>query len=362
MPETDESTVLTNTSEGAVQASPSVGESSGETTPAAEAANAANPQPSADAVHGSLPSQTRSATQTPPNAVNPQTAPGTQKPPAPAAAPLDYEKQYKAILPEYTRATQLASAYKQLPPIDQLQQQLSRLQEMEQQQQKRAEAERLKTWNPRHPEFQATTAAISRVKSYRSAARAIPANLPPEQRQEIARSMAQELGVTEQDAQLFKNWEAHQGQVQERMAQDPEGFFQEVARQVAQQVVQEYEQFTSVRSQTQEFLTNNQELVKAHAKEIDWAMNHPARREVGIEFARLKAENEALKANQANAMESKETAEAQKALTKQRNTFRRDSATAPIEKDPVAEAAKLGMEDPQALADFLIRQRRKTTA
>jgi hypothetical protein len=108
MPETDESTATANTSEGALAANPSVGEPSGETTPAAEApVTDANLQPSADAAPGSLPSQTRSATQTPPNAgANPPPAPGAPKPTTAAAPqpPLDYEKQYKAMLPEYTKA------------------------------------------------------------------------------------------------------------------------------------------------------------------------------------------------------------------------------------------------------------------
>jgi hypothetical protein len=363
MTDDTQSTDDANIISGADNANPSMDEPTGETTPAAEAQTTtvdANPQPSANAESpSSLAADTRStqSTQTTANPAAPAQKPTTGTP----QPTLDYRKQYEAMLPAYTKAQKEMKAYRELPPIDQLKQQLARYNEIEQQQRQQAEQQKLKPFHPRHPEYQSTKQAIARVNAYRSAARAIPQNLPPEQRQEIARNMASEMGVTQEDAQHAKDWEGHQRSVQERMAEDPEGFFEEIAARVSRQVVNEFEQFQGLRQQTQEFLTQNRDLVKNHAGEIDWAMNHPARREVGIEFARLKAENEQLRAKVPQVLESEETAEAQKALTKQRNTVRRDGASTAIQKDPVAEAEKQGLSDAE-LADHLIRSRRRNAA
>jgi hypothetical protein len=362
MADTDPSTEADNADNGAEQANQSQSEPSSETTPATETApvtteQTATPEQSAQPAPGSLPSQTRSAPQ--PSTAS-QTNGKTNTAP-PTQQTLDYEKQYRSILPVYTKATQQLKAWEKFGDPEQVSQQLAAAQQLQQQQRQQAEAQKLQPWDPRHPDASKTMQRLDRVRNYSAAVNALPQSLSPEQRNEAAQAIARSIGVSAEDGQLYREQQEHEKNFLTSFARDPRTTIREEARQEIQAAFQEFEQFHQLRAQTQQFLNQNQDLVKTHAADIEWAMNNPARREVGIEVARLRAKVAALEAQQDGAMEAKASADAQKALTKRRNTVPRDGGTAPVETDPVAAAEKEGLTD-EALANRLIQSRRTRAA
>lgn len=335
-----------------LEATPATSEPQTGTTPSTDGSTAVETQTAPAVTPSSLTTDTRNNTPNP--AEQPVSASGNSATPAQADP---FEKRWKdatawgtKLSQENKRYQEQMKAWEGLDP-NQVRQAL-------QLQQQQAEAARLKPWNTRHPEFAATQTKLSRVRNYFQAAEAIEAdpNVTPEAKQSMLARLAQRTGVTRDDAKLYQDFEADKNSIQERLATDFEGLFDDLFEARFQARMQHYEQFQDARTKTQNLLSQNQPLIEKRRDEILWAMNNPQRSEVAFELAKAREELEALKARVGQDSEQVETAQAQSAALKQRASVKRDAASRTPAIDPVAEAAKQGLTG-FALADFMQRAR-----
>ncbi len=301
---------------------------------------------------GSLPTDKRSST---PNLANaPATATGDS---ATTAQADPYEKRWKDATAWATKLSQENKRHQeQLKAWDGLDP--HQVRESLERQQQQAEAARLKPWNARHPEFGSTQNRLNRVRGYFQSAEAIEAdpNVTSEAKQSMLARMAQKMGVTREDAKLYQDFESDKESIQERLATDFDGLFQERFEAHFQQRMSDYEQFQQARTKTESILSGNQGLIDKRRDEILWAMQNPQRSEVALALAQAREELESLKARVGQQSEHVETAQAQSAALKQRASITRDAQTRTPATDPVAEAAKLNLRG-SALAEFMMRQR-----
>lgn len=320
-------------------------------TPSDAGSAVAETQPDVASQPGSLPTDIRSST---PNlAGNTPAKADSQQP----QAPVNWEKRFKDSEPYITRLSQeRAELQKSLKAWEGLDPQQVR--EALQRQQQQAEAASLKPWSARHPEFATTKARMDKVRNYFSATEAIEKDphITPEAKQQIAQRMAQQFGVTRDDAKLYQDFEAEKASVQERLTTDFDGLFQEKFDALFQSKIGEYEQFQSARTKAQSILSENGPLIEKHRDEIAWAMQNPQRSEVAFALVKAREELEALKAKVGQQTEHTETAQAQSAALKQRASVHRDASTRSPAVDPVEEASKLGLSGSR-LAEFMLSRR-----
>lgn len=322
------------------------------TTPSNTGSAVAETQAAGAETTGSLQTDKRSST---PNLANaPATATGDNATPAQADP---YEKRWKdatawgtKLSQENKRHQEQLKAWEGLDPVQ--------VRESLQRQQQQAEAARLKPWNARHPEFGSTQSRLNKVRSYFQSAEAIEAdpNVTPEAKQSMLSRMAQKMGVTREDAKLYQDFESEKESIQERLATDFDGLFQERFEAHFQARMADYEQFQSAKTKTESILSGNSGLIEKRRDEILWAMQNPQRSEVAFALAQAREELESLKAKVGQQSEHVETAQAQSAALKQRASVQRDVQTRTAAIDPVAEAGKLNLRGP-ALAEFMIKHR-----
>lgn len=325
-----------------------VSEPTDQDTPTDAGAEQANP--TADATNGSLnPEQPSTSSPAQPAAVGQPTRP--QQAPDPA-------QQYKALLPEYTRSQQRVKAYE--AEIERMRQAYRDIdpdaaRKAIERERSQAEAVKLRPWHPKHPESGRTVQRIERFSTFKAAVDAIPDG--PD-KQATAQAIAQRLGVTVDDKKLFDEHAAYERDTQGELTRDPDAFVETRAERVFERMMAQYEQHQALRSETQQFLASNQEVIAKHKDEVLWAMNHPHRRDVGVELARLIEENEALKGKLGQQAETVEMAQAQRAAAGRRATVTRDTRTAAPQVDPVAKAQQLGIRgNSNDMARFLMRER-----
>lgn len=221
-----------------------------------------------------------------------------------------------AQLGQYQKELQ---AYQGLPPADQLREQYAR-------QQKEAQAANLKPWNPGHPDVARTNSRLNRAKAFMGA---FEVATPEQQADPNYRAqLAQKLGgVRKEDLDLLEEKKQSQQEFHEKFHDDPQGVLQEFVSQQVAAGIARFEEFQNQRVQVQQFMGNNQELLSKHSDAVQWAMENPARREVGMRLATLEEENQKLREKLAAESEVVETAKVQAGYAKQRATVKRDAAT-----------------------------------
>jgi hypothetical protein len=210
-----------------------------------------------------------------------------------------------------------------------------------------AQALKLHPWHPQHPEHQRTTARLDRVQQYARQRDAILSDpeLEPATRERLVRNLAQTSGIQQADIDLFRQHEEAVEEARVQMGRDPQGFItQTVApfiRDAITQAVREYDEFQRVSSATNQWLNDPERrpILEKHGQDVLWAMDEKTpRREVGVTIAKLKAENEALRAKLGAERETVETAAAQQQALKARATVGRDLKTTAAPADPLADA------------------------
>lgn len=269
-------------------------------------------------------------------------------------------------------AAQFAESQKRLEHLQALQgrqaQELGELrrfrQEREQREQAQLEQQRLAAqaaqipqFSRRHPEFHNTQARINRVRDYQRAVEALPADMPDTTKHTVAQQMAQRMGLTAEDAKLYRDAEAHRESMQERVATDFEGLFDELFEQRFMSRMKEREQFEASRWRTNQILNDEKlkPIIDQHQDAILWAMEHPKRHEVGLRLAQLESENAELRKRTLEQGAQVASAKAGRQELRQRATVRRDPSTA-VHEDIFAEADRKGLEGPDLIR--FLRERR----
>jgi hypothetical protein len=120
--------------------------------------------------------------------------------------------------------------------MTEMQKQLAAFQEGEQRRKAEADKLALKPWHPQHPDSAAAKDRIGRVKAYMNALNAIP---PEAQTDAVKAKLARELRVSNEDAKLHDDFEAHRESVVNQLSSDPEGFLDQRVQQVVPRLIQD---------------------------------------------------------------------------------------------------------------------------
>lgn len=209
-------------------------------------------------------------------------------------------------------------------------------------QKERQAAASLKPWNKGHEGFDKFQSVRSRVADFNRMRSA--ADTP--EKQAVLREMAQTM-FSQEDLNLVREAEEDARQFNFKLQSDPQGTIAEMVMPIIEQKLAQFDQFMGARNQTTQWFNdpNNQPLVDRYAQDM-YRMMDPSvpARDKAIEVARLKAENDALKAKLSGQVETLATAEAQTAARRSAaaGTTRRGPATQGIT-DPYSHLEKQGL-------------------
>lgn len=204
------------------------------------------------------------------------------------------------------------------------------------------EASKLKPWNKGHESYEKFQAVRSRVSEYQ---RMLQSADTPE-KQALVRELAGKT-LRPEEIQQVQEYEADRQQLQAQLHEDPRGFVAELVGPMIQEAIAQFEQFQAARQQTTSWFSdpNNAPLVDRYAPDM-YRMMDPSvpARDKAIEMARLKAENDALKARLSSTSETQAHAEAQQAARTRaaQGTVARAPSTTPIS-DPYGHLVKQGL-------------------
>ena len=284
-----------------------------------------------------------------------------------AAPPVDWEKRFKD-LETYTQRvarerTELRNYRQQWGDLDPqtVRQQL-------QAQQAEADKHKLKAWHPGHPESDRTMQRLHRAESYKASRDALLsdpaiAQMDEKSQARLLQNLAAQQGVQQDDLKLLNEFEQTTREERRQYDRDPRGYIGQIVREeatrIAQQQVQEYDQYRNMSMATEQWMQDPQraELLTKHREAVLWAMDDKTpRREVGVTIAALAAEVQALKAKLGADRETVETAAAQKAAVTQRATVRRDPNTTRPITDPVDEGLKSNLTGVQLIEHLRARR------
>ncbi len=147
------------------------------------------------------------------------------------------------------------------------------------------------------------------------------------QRDSYLKQLATQWRVTADDVKTLNDFDDHKSSIQERLATDFDGLFDEMFESRAKA----WEQQQAARQQATmgatQFLDKNQDLLTKHADAAVWAMQNENRRDVALRLVQLEEELTKLRTNGVQNTEAIQTAKARDAITKTRATVRRDPAT-----------------------------------
>lgn len=324
MSDTAAETVTSAPSLDAASASPA---SSGQTSSQADTStstSAATPvaQPGSETPTSAAPSTTDTRSATSPS------NPGSELTAVPAAAtpPVDWEKRYKDTQAALTRTSQQAKQYtEQLQKYQGLDPDKARhaLSLAEQQ----AAAQKLKPWHPRHPDYAQTDSRLSKARNYLTAVEAARGSMDEQAFGQYARNLAAKQGVRSEDIQLVNEYDGHVAAQRDQFARDPDSYIQDAVDKRVSAALQQYEQYQSSRTYADRFMSDpaNKPLIDNYGPDMLRAMD--GGHEVAVDYARLKAENAALRARTVQNAEPVHAAQAQTQALRDQATVRRDTRT-----------------------------------
>lgn len=247
------------------------------------------------------------------------TAGGTQDPASAKAAPdtanpwdsdeNPYRKRFNDTL---SHAQQLYQEKQQRDrQLAEIQQKLT---ESEQAKAKEAERANLKRWNAGHPEYSKFRTLSERAQNYN---RLLAKAETPDQKQMLRQMMQGEFKPEELEE--LEASENDRKEMIQSFTSDPRGFFAQHVQPLIQQAFEQYDAYQASRSQVQSLVGDpqNAKLIQSYAADMHRIMD-PAvpSREKAFDYARLKAENDAMRAQLGKKVEQDATADARKeALT-----------------------------------------------
>lgn len=289
---------------------------------------------------GTQPGEGSSTTQDQPNGTPGDSAQSNATPPP---NPWDsdenpYRKRFNDVLSNSTKLYQEVQRYrKDYDGIDPSE--ARKVLEMRKQQE---EASKLKPWNKGHQSYDKFQTTRTRVAEYQRMRQA--ADTP--EKQAFLKDMAAQT-FSPEEFQQVQEYEADRQQMIAQLTEDPRGFINDLVQPIIQQSLSQFEQFNQARQQTTSWFNdpNNAPLLDRYAPDM-YRMMDPAvpARDKAIEVARLKAENDAMRARLSQSSEAQAHAEAQQS-TRSRSAqgpTTRAPATSPIT-DPYGHLVKQGM-------------------
>lgn len=240
---------------------------------------------------------------------------------------------------------QQIQSYQGLPPPEQLRSLLD-------QQKQQAEIAKLKPWVTGHPESGQAQQRIARARMFKQA---VDSGVP----EEALGKLAKEWRVTADDVKLLNEYDDHKSTIQDRLATDFDGLFNDYFQSRFSAAIQQWEGKRVASIGATQFLEQNQELLQKHQDAAVWAMQNENRREVALRLAQLEEENSKLRGSAVKGQEAVHAAEARNALAKTRaaSVTRRDPATNADSIGNVYERAKAGKLDDRQLLQELYKAR-----
>lgn len=235
------------------------------------------------------------------------------KDPQQASQLENVNKLYGKQAAELGQLRQQVQAYQGLPPAD-------HLRSIIEQQKQHAEIAKLKPWVNGHPESAQSKERINRARMFMQAR---DAGVPDEQLSKLAKDWR----VSADDIKLMNEFDDHKGQIQERLATDFDGLFNDLFQSRFQAAIGQWEQARRASIGASQFLEQNQPLLEKHRDAATWAMENPVRSEVALRVVQLEEEIAKLRGSAVKDSEVVHAAQARNALTKTRAATRRDPAT-----------------------------------
>lgn len=294
---------------------------------------------------------TSSAVQQPPTATANPGQPPTQQ------QVMDWEKQYRSVLPEYQRSQYELKRMRQ--QYDGLDPQAAR--EALQFREQHTKQLQLKPWQKDHPEHQKfqQTVQVGRVLGSQIKAIQGNPNLSPEQKQAAIEAVEQGSGLSDADRQGLRAWQEDMQQFTQKFHSDPMGTIGDIARQVAMQVVQTQQMQQQADSEVGTWFDKNQAIVQRYGKQMQEVITAAERGETyqtAQTVAMLMAERDALREQLGQNQAQVQQAAAQQQVIRGRATgpTRRNPAVNQIQPDPVKQLLDAGASNSQA-ADYFAR-------
>lgn len=332
------------------------GEPSQPTTQIAETPAATEPPATPPDASAAQAGSSTTNTQRNPNPV-PPTPPAASQP-----AAVDWEKRYQdaqsyigRLDRERSELRKYRESWGDLDP--------RQVRETMDQQRRAAEVQQVKPWHPSHPDFIKNENRMARVQGYMAARDVVTSdpNLDDGAKRARLTQLAEKMGVTNEDAQLYREHQSYVQDAHQAFARDPGAFIQSHVERIVRSHLGHYDQTLRAQAGVDQWMQDpkHKEILEHHADDVMRVMSDQTpRRQIGIEYAAMKAEIGALKAQLGRQRETVETAQAQQTAVKKRATVSRDSVSGTAGSgDPVAEAAKQGLTG-AALAQFLSEKRR----
>lgn len=247
---------------------------------------------------------------------------------------LNLHKLYGQQSNEVGKLRQQMQAYQELGDPQQLRSVLE-------QQQEQARMSNLNPWNRGHPQHQRfqTTRDRWRIDQKRIE------RVPPENREAVRQAL--EGDYSPEDLQALKSYEDWRSSEESLSPEDREDRQREIARQETLSTIQQWEQSQMHRMQARAVLEKNGDALAENFEDVERFMN-PAtpRRDLAVDYVRIKAELEALKGKSIKDTRQVATAQARDRMVKQQAGISRDGAPRRIDmKTEALRRAKLG-EDP----------------
>ena len=257
---------------------------------------------------------------------------------------VDWEKRYNdqstylgQRASEIHSLQQQVSGYEQLGDPQVVAQQLQQFKEQ-------SEKSELKAWNSRSPEY-------SNFQSTRSKADAINKlvnDANPEDRDAIIRSASGQFSADEQA--MLGAYSEHNANTQRQMAEDPEGYIGNLVEDMIQSRFNEYEQYKGQEAQTNQYITENSDLIDRNREDFMHIIGDQGNRsDLALQYVQMKEELAQLRASVGQSLESQVQAEAQSTATKQSATVTRDLNSSIPSQDPVKLAKEKGLSGTKAL-------------
>ena len=252
---------------------------------------------------------------------------------------VDWEKRYNdqqsfvgTQSSELTRLRQDNDRYSALGDPQEAAHQLQQFKEQSAQQE-------LKQWNPRSSEyssFQALRAKADGVNQMINSAES------PEARDAMIQAASGQFST--EDQATLNAFQEHNANTQRQLAEDPEGFLNNIIESRLEARFQEYEQYKGQQDTTSQYLSENSELIDKYRDDFTHLIGgQGSNRELALEFVQMKEEVAQYRAQFGKSLESQAQADAQGAAIKKSATVNRDLNNSVPNQDPVKLAQEKGL-------------------
>ena len=132
-----------------------------------------------------------------------------------------------------------------------------------------SENSQLKAWNSRSPEYSNFQTVRARADAYNQ----LVSNATPETRDAILQAAGGQFSADEQA--MLGAYQDHNAHTQRQMAEDPEGFINNIIEDRIQSRFQEYEQYKGQQATTNQYITQNSDLIDRNREDFMHIIGEP---------------------------------------------------------------------------------------